>query len=260
MIYSTFLGGTGTPQFLDGDGGYAIAVDGAGNAYVTGYTNSADFPLVHPIQSQFDLDQGNQFGDDAFVSVLNATGTALLFSTYLGGSGNDQANGIALDASNNIYLVGTTQSGNFPVTSAAFQTALTGKNGAFVAEISTPLVVTATRFVLSLSSGSVTAGTSINVTVTAEDAFNNTATAYAGTVHVTSSDGQASLPANVDVDERYGHVQRHAQDGGQPDGDGHRHGHHAPSTGTSSAVVVNAASANHFVVSAAAAASRRARP
>jgi hypothetical protein len=115
LVYSTYLGGTG------GATGGGIAVDAAGNAYVTGDTYSTDFPTTAGAYQ-------TSFGgtDDAFVAKLNATGTALVYSTYLGGTGNDQATGIAVDAAGNAYVTGTTTSNDFPTTAGACQTSLGG--------------------------------------------------------------------------------------------------------------------------------------
>jgi hypothetical protein len=125
LIYSTFLGGSGT------DSGNGIAVDSEGNAYVAGSTASANFPTMDPLQPA-------RAGDnDAFVTKLNAAGTALIYSTFLGGSQNDYGKGIALDSSGNAYIVGYTNSANFPVTAAALQKVCGGtcSNNAFVAEL-----------------------------------------------------------------------------------------------------------------------------
>ena len=102
-VYSTFLGGNGA------DEGYAIAVDAAGDAYLTGYAASTDFPM----QSAF---QGSNRGDvDAFVTKLNPAGSALVYSTYLGGSGTDFGNAIAVDSAGNAYVTGDTRSKDFPL-------------------------------------------------------------------------------------------------------------------------------------------------
>jgi hypothetical protein len=103
LIYSTFLGGSGL------DFGASIAVDGAGNAYMTGYTGSTNFPTVNPLQSA----TGGGAGD-AFVSKLNAAGSALIYSTYLGGGGVDFGEGMAIDSAGNAYVTGETNSTNFP--------------------------------------------------------------------------------------------------------------------------------------------------
>lgn len=122
FIYSTFLGGESADQ------GYGIAVDSAGDAYVTGATLSNDFPLKTPIQKTYG---GNQ---DAFVAALNSAGSALLYSTYLGGSLNDTGTGIAVDGGSNVYVTGQTGSSDFP-TANPTQPHLGGNNDAFVTEI-----------------------------------------------------------------------------------------------------------------------------
>ncbi len=103
LIYSTFLGGTGQ------DEGDAIAVDGSGNIYITGMTFSTDFPTENAFQQ---VKGGGSL--DAFVAKLNSSGTALGFSTYLGGTGDDYALGVSADASGNTYVTGSTSSINFP--------------------------------------------------------------------------------------------------------------------------------------------------
>lgn len=123
LVYSTFLGGS------QSDTGQAIALDGAGEATVVGYTLSADFPTKSPIQPAY----GG--AGDAFVARLNAAGSALLYSTYLGGSGEDRALGVAVDGAGDAYVTGSTQSSNFPVTQGAYQTIMGGGTDAFVAEL-----------------------------------------------------------------------------------------------------------------------------
>ena len=112
VFYSTYLGGNGGIGF---DAGNAIAVDPAGNAYVAGQTSSTNFPLVNPAQPFFG---GGSPDGDAFVSKINSNGSALFYSTYIGGIDNDAAFDIALDASRNAYITGSTGSNNFPVFNA----------------------------------------------------------------------------------------------------------------------------------------------
>jgi len=122
LIYSTYLGGSG------GDLGSSIAVDGSGNAYVTGYTYSTDFPTQNPFQRTL---RGRQ---DVFVTKLNPSGNALVYSTYLGGSGDDTANSIAVDGSGNAYVTGYTYSTDFP-TQNPFQRTLRGRQDVFVTKL-----------------------------------------------------------------------------------------------------------------------------
>lgn len=124
LVYSTYLGGS------DDDGGSSIAVDTFGNAYVTGATQSTDFPTANPLQTA----NGGIF--DAFVSKLNANGSDLVYSTYLGGSNDDRGGGITIDVSGNVYVSGKTSSPNFPTTPGAFDTTFNGVQDAFVAKIS----------------------------------------------------------------------------------------------------------------------------
>jgi hypothetical protein len=105
LVYATYLGGSGDENF-DGAG---IAVDAAGHAYVTGQTTSADFPTVHPLQP---TSAGGAV--DAFVAKLTADGAALVYATYLGGSGDDRGAGIAVDAAGAAYVTGSTCSADFP--------------------------------------------------------------------------------------------------------------------------------------------------
>jgi hypothetical protein len=123
LVYSTYLGGS------QQDTGQGIQVDSSGNAYVAGYTFSPNFPMQNAIQGVF----GGVA--DAFVSELNPGGSALVFSTYLGGSQQDRAWGLALDSSANIYVVGDTQSSDFPVTSGVYQDAYKGDQDAFVSKL-----------------------------------------------------------------------------------------------------------------------------
>ncbi len=103
LIYSTYLGGSYVEE------GRGIAVDGSGNAYVTGGTSSTDFPTQNAYQGTYG---GGDW--DVFVTKLNAAGSALIYSTYLGGSSEDCGCGIAVDGAGNAYVTGSTQSTNFP--------------------------------------------------------------------------------------------------------------------------------------------------
>jgi Bacterial Ig-like domain (group 3)/Beta-propeller repeat len=139
LVYSTYLGGSGTDGGAQGNN---IALDSAGSAYVTGATKF-EFPQKSPLQNY-----GGHV--DAFVTKFNPTGSALVYSTYLGGSGADAGSGIAVDSTGNAYVTGETDSTNFPTTSGAFQTAFgsVGGTSAFVTKI---FVAAATTTTLSSS-------------------------------------------------------------------------------------------------------------
>jgi hypothetical protein len=123
LIYFTYLGGSGN------DRATAIAVDNSGNAYVTGYTDSADFPAtgISGLPSSTNISGtpnpklNNACPIDAFVAELNSGGSNLVYSAYLGGFGIDGGNGIAVDSSNNVYVTGFTYSTDFPTTANALQ-------------------------------------------------------------------------------------------------------------------------------------------
>ena len=123
LVYSTFLGGSGQ------DTGNGIAVDGWGNVYIAGQTVSPDFPTTLPLLAPYG---GNA---DAFVAKLNASGSALVYSTFLGGNLNDVAKSIAVDNAGNAYVTGETNSGNFPVFNALHPTLSGNPSDAFVAEL-----------------------------------------------------------------------------------------------------------------------------
>jgi hypothetical protein len=125
LLYSTYLGGPATTS------GLGVAVDPQDNLYVAGAT-SASLPTVNPTQSSYG--GGNT---DAFLMKLNAAGSNILFSTYLGGSGDDQANGLAVDSFGNAYAVGTTASKDFPTASALQATYGGGAYDAFLAAFAT---------------------------------------------------------------------------------------------------------------------------
>jgi hypothetical protein len=123
LVYSTYLGGDGALEFGEG-----IAVDSAGNAYLTGVTDSTNFPTANPIQA------AEAGGGDVYIAKLNAAGSALVYSTYLGGSDFEIAEGIAVDSSGNAYVTGDTRSTNYP-TANARQAANGGGQDAFVTKV-----------------------------------------------------------------------------------------------------------------------------
>jgi Beta-propeller repeat len=130
FVFSTYLGGSDT------DLGTSIAADSSGNAYVGGYAKSTDFPTAQAIEPT------NHGGFDAFVAKISDDGSALLYSTYLGGTANESEFvagyrdlGIAVDSAGSAYVAGTTKSVDFPITPPAFQQSLKGGADAFVAKI-----------------------------------------------------------------------------------------------------------------------------
>jgi len=177
LIYSTYLGGGTVDGYGTSSGGASIALDANGDAYVTGWTNSTTFPTANPLQST-----NNSGGFDSFVTELNPAGSALLFSTYLGGSSGAYGYGIAVDSAGNIYDAGATFAGynNNPTSG-------------FAAKIN---LAPSPSFAVSGFPSSTTAGVAQTVTVTALNANGTVNTGYTGTVQFTSSDPQAVLPAN----------------------------------------------------------------
>jgi hypothetical protein len=144
LIYSTYLGGNGG----DNNGGYygdqaaGIAIDSSGNAYITGYARSPDFPTT---PGAFQRVKNEGANSDVFVTKLNPAGTALIYSTFIGGSAYDMSNGIAIDSRGDVYITGSTDSSDFPTTPGAFQRTNMGGQNAFVIKLNS----TATALVYS---------------------------------------------------------------------------------------------------------------
>jgi hypothetical protein len=199
LIYSTYLGGT------QGDAAAAIAVDGSGNAYVTGQTGSSTgFPTANATQGSL------KGGNDAFVAEINTTGTQLLFSTYLGGSLNEDSTSglsnvspigaIAVDSAGaNIYVTGNTGSTDFPATTGARQTtAGGGAFDAFVAKYSqsgTAANFTIANGALSVTSGNPGVSATSTITVTSVAGFNSAVT-LACSVTPAATEGPTCLFSN----------------------------------------------------------------
>ncbi|MDY6852951.1 MAG: SBBP repeat-containing protein, partial [Thermodesulfobacteriota bacterium] len=123
LFYSTYLGGGGD------DYGQGLGLDSSGNVFVTGHTDSADFPTAAPYQDSL------SGGRDAFVAKLNDTGTVLVYSTYLGGSGDDNAQALAVSSSGAAHITGSTTSQDFPT--AGYQNSFGGRSDAFVTRFNT---------------------------------------------------------------------------------------------------------------------------
>jgi hypothetical protein len=128
IVYSTYLGGSDT------DLARAIAVDPSGNAVITGYTLSLNFPTANAFRATFNGTEGFFGNRDVFVTKINAAGNALVYSTYLGGTGGEEARGIAVDSSGNAYVAGFTDSTNFPIANAV-QATMGGTQDAFVTKL-----------------------------------------------------------------------------------------------------------------------------
>ncbi len=178
LVYSTYLGAS---NFVYGN---AIAIDSAGDAYVTGYTQAGDFPTLHPVQATFGGTIGTS--NNVFVTELNPTGTALVFSTYLGGSYSDQGAGIAVDNSGNVYVGGYTTSIDFPLLHSyqAINTSVTGLAYAFVAKMNWNGTTLALVYSTVLGGSSGTQGTAL-----AADA--------SGNVYLTGWTGSSDYPTTA---------------------------------------------------------------
>jgi hypothetical protein len=181
VVFSTYLGGSGD------DHGTGIALDSSGNAYVTGYTDSDDFPVAHAFLPQY---AGGNCGSattpvpchEAFITKLNVTGSALAYSTFLGGTEQDLAGGIAVDSAGEATVVGSTSSADFPTTSGAFQGSFAGGTlDAFV----TRLDASGSRAVFSTYLGG-----------SAEDRGLGIALDPSGNVYVTGSTASQDFPAS----------------------------------------------------------------
>ena len=195
LVYSTYLGGIGGALLYDGDIGNAIAVDATGDAYVAGETFSPDFPVTVGAFQASNNALGNQ-GANAFVTELNPAGTALVYSTYLGGSGGDSGNAIAVDTSGNMYVAGQTGSADFPVTPGAFQTTYSGAANTSPNAFVTKLNPGGTALVYSTYLGG--SGGAVNVLPTLAMLGGDLATGLAidnsGNVYLTGSTASANFP------------------------------------------------------------------
>jgi hypothetical protein len=128
ILYSTYLGGSGE------DSGGDVAVDASGAAYIVGSTRSANFPTTPGVAQPLPGSTCDSPAcTDAFIAKINPAGTALVYSTFLGGSNFDSGNAVDVDGLGNAFVAGDTLSSNFPTTTGAFQTALSGARDGFVA-------------------------------------------------------------------------------------------------------------------------------
>ncbi len=133
LIYSTFIGETSF-EFC-----FSIAIDLSGNAYLTGGTGSANYPTT---SDAYDRSHNSSHYRDAFMTILNASGSGLVYSTFLGGEESEDGNSIAIDSNGNAYVAGITGSANFPTTSGAYDQSFNGGfYDAFIAKIQTPVTI-----------------------------------------------------------------------------------------------------------------------
>ncbi len=124
LLWSTYFGGSGR------DIGFHVAIDPGGNVYVSGFTNSTNFPVANPVQASY------SGSTDGFVFKLSPDGSNLLFSSYLGGTASDSAGSMVADAQGRLFVVGTTSSADFP-TANAIQAARNGPSDGFLARLDT---------------------------------------------------------------------------------------------------------------------------
>jgi hypothetical protein len=190
--YSTYLGGS-----CD-ESGHRLSGDSAGNMYVTGQTDSTDLPTTPG-----DFQATKNEGYDAFLTKINSAGTGILFSTYLGGSGDDSGKDIRVDPSGSyVYVVGTTNSADFPVTANAFQTINKGGQDVFIAKFN---ATDGTLVWCTLLGGS---GTDVATSVSVDPSGNTYVTGYtnsgdfpvAGALQPVKNAGYDAFVAKISAD------------------------------------------------------------
>jgi len=200
LVYFTYIGGNAR------EGGHGIAVDANGAAYVGGWTSSSNFPVVNPVQSTY-----GGGGSDAFVAKVDPAGSRLLYSTYLGGSGGEYGNAIALDGVGGAYVTGWTDDISFPTVNA-LQPTRRGNSDYFLAKIAEP--GTGCSYSISPASQSLAAAAaSGSVAVTAASGCTWAATSNASWITITSGSSgsgsgtvEYSVAANSSAGSRAGTV------------------------------------------------------
>jgi hypothetical protein len=184
LIYSTYIGGSGF------DIGVDIAVDNSGNAYITGYTSSTNYVIT---PGSFQTTNGGSI--DVFVTKLNSTGTGLIYSTYIGGSGNDECRAIAIDGSGNAYITGFTNSNNYDITPGAFQTIIEGGREVFVTKLNS----TGTGLIYSTFIGGSHEDFGYDIAIDGSDNAYVTGTTYSSDYDTTPGAFQTTNGGNYDV-------------------------------------------------------------
>jgi Beta-propeller repeat/PASTA domain len=180
LAYSTYLGGASFENSI------GIAVDRAGSAYVTGWTDSTDFPTT---AGAFDRSHGGRFRADAFVTKLGPAGSALSYSTFLGGSGTDGGVGIEVDGADRAYVTGSTGSRNFPTSAGAFDRSF---NGGFYGD----------TFVAKLNRAGSALAYSTYLGGSGKDDGVGIAVDGAGRAYVTGSTGSRNFPTSTGAFDR----------------------------------------------------------
>lgn len=201
ILYSTYLGGS------QDDSGMGIAVDGSGDAFVTGTTLSQDFPVTSAAYQSSNHGSGGQpilpsyggqafLAGDVFVAKLNPTGTRVLAATYLGGSQDDLVSSIALDGSANVYVGGYTLSNDFPVTPGAFQTSQRGFDSR------NPFFHLGDAYVSKFNSGLTTLVYSTLIGGSGDDSIASIAVDAGGDVYATGSTSSSNFPVTANAFQR----------------------------------------------------------
>jgi hypothetical protein len=131
LVYSTFIGG------MSNESGYGLTVDGAGRAYLTGYTVSSDFPVTNGNYTYTSPNCSPSPNTEAFVAKLSPSGANLSYGTFLGGGCFDYGYGVVADTAGHIYVTGYSGSSDFPLTAGAFDASLSGVYNAFITKLAT---------------------------------------------------------------------------------------------------------------------------
>jgi hypothetical protein len=224
LVYSTYLGGSTGPGGYENDKGHAIAVDAAGDAYVAGETFSSDFPITAGAYQTTNHALANR-STNAFITELNPTGTGLVYSTYLGGSGyatlgpasGDKGNAIAIDSAGNAYVAGATYSTDFPVTNGAFQTTnhathLNNNMNAFIAKLNPAGTELVYSTYLGGSGGTVILSPTLFLTT--GDVAAGLAVDTSGNAYVTGSTPSPDFPVTQDASQKTNNDQTNCASGG----------------------------------------------
>lgn len=175
LLASTFLGGS------EGDGGDSLVIDPNGNIYVSGSTNSSNFPITPGA-----FDTSFHGSSDVFVSKLDGTLTNLLASTYLGGFSRDSSDSLMVDPNGNVYVAGSTNSLNFPTTTGAFDTSLSGEGDVFISKLDGTLTT-------------LLASTYLGGFALVSEELSSTAIDSAGNIYVTGTTGSSDFPTTFGV-------------------------------------------------------------